>query len=80
VYAYFVDQMKTAPGHGGKAFIYLAGGMVAGETLLLIFILKRVGMWLHSRQHGGTPHPDDEGDGEPSELANFRENSRSLWK
>jgi len=49
VYAYLVDQMKNAPGHGGKAYIYLAGGLVSIETIALIYLLKHAAMWLHKR-------------------------------
>lgn len=46
VYAYLVNHTK---GHGGRAYIDLAGGLVAIETLTLIFVLKKIAMWLHHR-------------------------------
>lgn len=50
VYASLVAQMKNTRGQGGKLFIYLAAGVVIAETLSLIFLLKKVAMWLHKRR------------------------------
>ena len=76
-FVYLVNHIK---GPGGKLFIYLAGGLVAVETLSLIFVLKRIAMWLHRRSHGGTPRMNTHSGGNASELQRIREGSKDIWK
>jgi hypothetical protein len=58
IYAYLVDKIKNAPGHEGKAYIYLAGGLVSVEAITLIYLLKHAALWLH-KQIGKKPHSND---------------------
>jgi hypothetical protein len=51
VYATLVGEIKNAPGHSGKGYMYLAFGLVIAETLSLLFVLKKVAIWLHTRTH-----------------------------
>jgi hypothetical protein len=48
VFAYLVNGIK---GDGGKLFIYLAAGLVVVETVVLVFVIKRIAMWFHRRSH-----------------------------
>jgi len=51
VYAVLVRETKNAPGRDGKLYMYLAVGLVIVETLSLLFVLKKVALWLHARTH-----------------------------
>lgn len=51
VYAKLVRLIKYAPGHDGKAYMYLTFGLLIAEVLSLLFVLKHVALWLHRRTH-----------------------------
>jgi hypothetical protein len=58
VYAHLAGQIRDAPEHEGKAYLYLAVGLVCVETITLIYILKHAALWIHQR-HAKAPHIND---------------------
>jgi hypothetical protein len=60
VYARLVNQIKNAPHHEGKGYMYLTFGVLIVEVLTLLYTLKNIGLWLRRRSHKlqqiGEPH------------------------
>lgn len=48
-FIYMSRQIRDS--RDGKAYIYLAAGLMSVEVIVLLFLLKHAAMWFHARSH-----------------------------